>query len=61
MRACATIVGAGLPANTGEARAGHRDACFAGKPAATTITLGGQPPRQLSPAPPATLAPARSC
>ncbi|MNH25230.1 hypothetical protein D3C79_852100 [compost metagenome] len=28
-------VGAGLPANTGEARAIHRSACFAGKPAPT--------------------------
>ena len=28
-------MGAGLPANTGEARAIHRGACFAGKPAPT--------------------------
>ncbi|RII75367.1 diguanylate cyclase [Pseudomonas monteilii] len=30
-------VGAGLPANTGNAGAIHRGACFAGKPAPTGI------------------------
>ncbi|POA82517.1 diguanylate cyclase [Pseudomonas sp. FW305-E2] len=32
-------MGAGLPANTGEARAIHRGVCFAGKPAPARITL----------------------
>ncbi|RNF87684.1 diguanylate cyclase [Pseudomonas putida] len=30
-------MGAGLPANTGEARANHRGACFAGTPAPTGL------------------------
>ncbi|PYB80069.1 diguanylate cyclase [Pseudomonas sp. LB-090624] len=30
-------MGAGVPANTGEARAIHRGACFAGMPAPTGI------------------------
>ncbi|SPO61798.1 protein of unknown function [Pseudomonas inefficax] len=33
-------VGAGLPANTGEAGAIHRVAFFAGKPAPTVTTAG---------------------
>ncbi|MFF7062036.1 dual specificity protein phosphatase family protein [Pseudomonas sp. NPDC008258] len=33
----APIVGAGVPANTGEARAIHRGACFAGTPAPTEV------------------------
>ncbi|RAR30854.1 diguanylate cyclase [Pseudomonas sp. MDMC224] len=32
-----TSVGAGSPANTGEAGASHRGACFAGKPAPTGL------------------------
>jgi len=32
-------VGAGVPANTGEAGAIHRVACFAGMPAPTSIAL----------------------
>ena len=32
-------MGAGVPANTGAARASHRGACFAGTPAPTGIAL----------------------
>ncbi|PTU51696.1 diguanylate cyclase [Pseudomonas plecoglossicida] len=32
-------MGAGVPANTGEARAMHRGACFAGTPAPTGAKL----------------------
>ncbi|PTV52628.1 nucleoside hydrolase, partial [Pseudomonas putida] len=32
-------MGAGLPANTGEARAIHHGVGFAGKPASTRLTL----------------------
>ncbi|MVF48399.1 hypothetical protein F9Z43_03370 [Pseudomonas monteilii] len=39
LEACAVPVGAGLPANTGEARAIHRGACFAGLPALTGICV----------------------
>ncbi|TFF50564.1 diguanylate cyclase [Pseudomonas putida] len=35
-------MGAGMPANTGEARAIHCAACFAGMPAPTVITLAFQ-------------------
>ncbi|RCL22109.1 hypothetical protein C6A77_21020 [Pseudomonas sp. AFG_SD02_1510_Pfu_092] len=34
---CAVPVGAGVPANTGGARASHRAACFAGVPAPTVL------------------------
>ncbi|AXQ48377.1 MAG TPA: diguanylate cyclase [Pseudomonas sp.] len=41
-------MGAGLPANTGEAGAMHRVACFAGKPAPTGIaTHGGCEPARF--------------
>ncbi|PTU49625.1 diguanylate cyclase [Pseudomonas plecoglossicida] len=32
-------MGAGVPANTGDARAIHRGACFAGTPAPTGVTI----------------------
>ena len=37
------IVGAGLPAITGEAGARHRGACIAGKPAPTGILTRSEP------------------
>ncbi|MNN45419.1 hypothetical protein D3C81_1597550 [compost metagenome] len=46
---CAIPVGAGMPANTGEARAIHRGACFAGMPAPTgvsaSVLVNFSPPR----------------
>ena len=39
LKAGAIPVGAGLPANTGEARAIHHGVGFAGKPASTRLTL----------------------
>ncbi len=57
-KAAAIAVGAGVPANTGEARAIHRGACFAGTPAPTGAAYSSGD--QASPRPTLSSAPSLS-